>query len=143
VAGRVFTAQDDQPGCGSPGAVIGYSFWQGEFNGDPAVINRTVRLDGNLFPVIGVSAPEFFGVEIGHRFDVAVPICSDPVFWEPGKGRIPAATGWWLSLMGRLKPGWTLEKANAQIQAISPNVMRDSLPASYRPDDPKNIWQTN
>ncbi len=135
--GRVFTAQDDQPGCGSPGAVIGYSFWQGEFGGDPGVINRTVRLDGNVFPVIGVTAPEFFGVEIGHRFDVAVPICSDPVFWEPGKGRIPAATGWWLSIMGRLKPGWTLEKANAQIQVISPTVMRDSLPTSYRPDDAK------
>ena len=137
VVGRVFTAQDDQPGCGSPGAVIGYSFWQGEFSGDPAVINRTVRLDGNVFRVIGVTAPEFFGVEIGHRFDVAVPICSDPAFWEPGKGRIPAATGWWLSLMGRLKPGWTLQKANAHIQAISPNVMRDSLPTSYRPDDAK------
>jgi putative ABC transport system permease protein len=39
--GRVFSAQDDQPGCGSPGAVIGYSFWQGEFGGDPAVTNRT------------------------------------------------------------------------------------------------------
>ena len=138
VVGRVFTAQDDQPGCGSPGAVIGYSFWQGEFGGDPAVINRTVRLDGNVFPVIGVTAPEFFGVEIGHRFDVAVPICSDPLFWEPGKGRIPAAAGWWLSLMGRLKPGWSLERANAQIQTISPNVMRDSLPTSYRPDDAKN-----
>ena len=59
VVGRVFTAQDDQPGCGSPGAVIGYSFWQGEFGGDPAVTNRNVRLDGRLFPVIGVAAPGF------------------------------------------------------------------------------------
>jgi putative ABC transport system permease protein len=135
VVGRVFTAQDDQPGCGSPGAVIGYSFWQAEFGGDPAVINRTVRLDGNLFPVIGVAAPGFFGVEIGNRFDVAVPICSDPMFWEPGKGRIPTPFAWWLSIMGRLKPGWTLEQANAQIQAVSPAVMRASLPPSYRAED--------
>jgi putative ABC transport system permease protein len=137
VVGRVFTAQDDQPGCGSPGAVIGYAFWQGEFGGDPAVITRTVRLDGRLFPVIGVAAPGFFGVEIGHRFDVAVPICSDPMFWEPGKGRIPTATGWWLALMGRLKPGWTIERANAQLQAVSPSVMRETLPASYRADGAK------
>jgi len=137
VVGRVFTAEDDRPGCGSPGAVIGYSFWQGEFGGDRGVINRTVRLDGSVFPVIGVTAPEFFGVEIGHRFDVAVPLCSDPMFWEAGKGRIPSATAWWLSLMGRLKPGWSLPRANAQIQAVSPNVMRDSLPNSYRPDDAK------
>jgi putative ABC transport system permease protein len=140
VVGRVFTAQDDQPNCGAPAAVIGYSFWQSEFGGDPGVLNRTVRLDSHVFPIIGVTAPEFFGVEIGHRFDVAVPICSDPMFWEAGKegrGRIPSATAWWLSLMGRLKPGWTIERANAQIQAIAPNVMRDSLPTSYRSEDAK------
>jgi hypothetical protein len=46
-AGRVFQAQDDQPGCGSPGVVVGYPFWHSEFNGDPAIANRTIRLDGN------------------------------------------------------------------------------------------------
>ncbi len=135
--GRVFTAQDDQPGCGSPGAVISDSFWQGEFGGDPAVTNRNVRLDGRLFPVIGVAAPGFFGVEIGHRFDVAVPICSDPMFWEPGKGRIPLRTAWWLSIMGRLKLGWTLERAKAQIAIIAPAIMRESVPSSYRANDQK------
>jgi predicted permease len=130
--GRVFTAQDDQPGCGSPGAVLGYSFWQSEFGGDAAALGRTVKLDGNAFPVIGVAAPGFFGPEIGNRFDVAIPICADNMFYEPGKGRIPTPIAWWLSLMGRLKPGWTVTRANAQIQAISPAVMRDSLPPSYR-----------
>src|SRR5580698_8158647 len=137
IVGRVFSARDDRPGCGSPGAVIGYSFWQSEFGGDPAVTDRSVRLDGRLFPVIGVAAPGFFGVEIGHKFDVAVPICSDPMFWEPGKGRIQTRTGWWLSLMGRLKPGWTIERANAQLQAVSPSVMRETLPPSYRADTAK------
>jgi predicted permease len=137
IVGRVFTAQDDEPGCGSPGAVIAYSFWQSEFAGDPAVTSRTVRLDGNLFPVIGVAAPAFYGVEPGRRFEVAVPVCSDPMFWQAGKGRIPTPTAWWLSLMGRLKPGWTIERANAQIQAISPAIMRDTLPPSYRADSAK------
>ena len=44
LVGRVFTAADDRPGCGSPAAVLGYSFWQSEFAGDPAVTSRTVRL---------------------------------------------------------------------------------------------------
>jgi len=132
--GRTFTAQDDQPGCGSPGAVISYSFWQGELGADPAVTGRNVRLDGRLFPVIGVTPPGFFGVEIGHRFDVAVPLCSDPMFWEGGKGRIPSRTAWWLSLMGRLKPGWTIEQAKAQLQTVSPSIMQDTLPPSYRAD---------
>ena len=135
--GRVFSAQDDQPGCGSPGAVIGYSFWQSEFNGDPEVTNRSVRLDGRPFPVIGVAAPGFFGVEIGHKFDVAIPLCADPFFWEPGKGRITTPTAWWLSFMGRLKPGWTIQRANAQLQAASPAIMRETLPPSYRADTAK------
>lgn len=140
--GRVFNAQDDQPGCGVSGAVIGYSFWQGEFSGDPNITTRSVRLDGNLFPIIGVAAPGFFGVEIGHQFDVAVPICSDPLFWEPGKegrGRIPSATAWWLSIMGRLKPGWTIERAHAQMLAVSLPIMTDGLPVTYRPDDAKKF----
>jgi len=138
-AGRVFTREDDQPGCGSPVAVIGYSFWQSEFAQDPVITSRSVRLDGRLFPIIGVTAPEFFGVEIGHKFEVAVPLCSDPIFWEPGKGHIPSRTAWWLSIMGRLKPGGTIERANAQIQAISPAIMRESLPESYRADDAKKF----
>ena len=138
-AGRLFTAEDDRPGCGSPAAVIGYSFWQSEFAGDPAITSRSVRLEGRLFPIVGVAEPEFFGVEIGHKFDVAVPLCSDPMFWEPGKGHIPSRTAWWLSIMGRLKPGWTVERANAQIQAISPAVMRESLPEAYRVDDAKKF----
>ena len=139
VIGRVFTAADDHPGCGSPAAVIGYSFWQSEFAGDHAITSRTVRLDGKLFPIVGVMAPEFFGVEIGQRFEVAVPLCSDPMFWEPGKGRIPSRTAWWLSIMGRLKPGWTIARANAQIQAASPAIMRESLPEEYRTDDAKKF----
>jgi putative ABC transport system permease protein len=141
VVGRTFTAADDQPGCGSPGAVISYAFWQNQFGADSAITSRTVRLDGRLFPVIGVTPAGFFGVEIGHQFDVAVPICSDPMFWEPGKGRIPLRTAWWLSLMGRLKPGWTMERAQAQIRTISPAIMEDSLPPSYRPADAKKYLE--
>jgi predicted permease len=137
--GRIFTAEDDQPGCGAPAAVIGYSFWESEFGQDPAITSRSIRLDGKLFPIIGVTAPEFFGVEIGNKFEVAVPICSDPMFWEPGKGHIPSRTAWWLSIMGRLKPGWTVERANAQIQAVSPAIMRESLPEEYRADDAKKF----
>jgi predicted permease len=137
VLGRTLTAEDDKKGCGSPGAVISYAFWQGEFNGDPAVTSRNVRLDGRPFPVIGVMTPSFFGVEIGHRFDVAVPLCADPLFWEPGKDRSPSRTAWWLSLMGRLKAGSTVDQANAQIQAVSPAIMQDSLPPTYRADDAK------
>src|SRR5262249_27375404 len=95
--------------------------------------------DGRVFPIAGVMEPDFFGVEIGQRFEVAVPLCSDSMFWEPGKGRINSRTAWWLSIMGRLKPGWTIDRAHAQIRAASPAIMRQSLPQEYRADDAKKF----
>ncbi|HVW11506.1 MAG TPA: ABC transporter permease [Bryobacteraceae bacterium] len=139
--GRVFNVQDDQPGCGAPGAVLGYAFWQGEFSGDPGITSKTIRLDGTIFPIVGVAQPGFFGVDIGHRFDVAVPLCSDPMFWEADKegkrGRIPRENAWWLSFMGRLKPGWSIARADAQIRAVSGPIMADTVAPVYRPDDVK------
>jgi predicted permease len=139
--GRTFNTADDRPDCGSPGAVISYSFWQNQFAADPSITSRNVRLDGRQFPIIGVAAPGFFGVEIGHQFEIAVPICSDPMFWQSGKGHIPSRTGWWLSLMGRLKPGWNMDRAQAQIRTISPAIMEDSLPPDYRTEDAKKYLQ--
>jgi len=137
--GRTLIAQDDRLGCGHPGAVISHTFWQSEFAGDPAVTTKSVRLDGRLFPILGVSQPGFFGVEIGRRFDVAIPLCADPMFFEPGKNRIPVRNAWWLSAMGRLKPGVTIESADAQFQTLSPVILQETLPPMYRPENAKKF----
>jgi putative ABC transport system permease protein len=63
--GRTFTADDDRPDCGSPGAVISYTFWQNQFAADPSITTRTIRLDGRLFPIIGVAAPGFLASRSG------------------------------------------------------------------------------
>jgi putative ABC transport system permease protein len=135
--GRGFTADDDQPGCGSPGAVVSHSFWQREFGGDAGVLGRSVKLNGRPFTILGVTPAGFFGVEVGFRYDVALPLCADPLFSEDGKGRIPDRHAWWLSAMGRLKPGSTIAGANAEIETLSPGIMEATLPPTYRPDDAK------
>jgi predicted permease len=76
----------------------------------------------------------FFGVEVGRRYDVAIPLCADSLLAEDKIGRMPRRDGWWLSMMGRLKPGWTVEKAAAQIRTVSPAVMQATLPPTYKPD---------
>jgi predicted permease len=53
------------------------------------------------------------------------------VFSDDGKGRLEAGTTWWLSVFGRLKPGWTLERATAHLQAISPDLFKTALPPTY------------
>ncbi|HEY2019329.1 MAG TPA: ABC transporter permease [Bryobacteraceae bacterium] len=137
LVGRTLGIDDDRLGCGSPAAVVSYAFWQRELGGDLAIVGRTVTLDGRPFPIAGVTGPDFFGVEVGHRYDVAVPICADRFFFADGQGRIPNKTAWWLSAMGRLNPGWTVERARAQLQTISPGIMQATLPPSYRPEGAK------
>lgn len=132
VLGRTFTAQDDSPACSSAGAVLSYAFWQREFGGDRSILGRTVTLNGYQIPIVGVTPPSFFGVEVGSRYDVALPLCADRLLAEDKKGRIPNRTAWWLSMMGRLKPGWTPQRATSQLHAISPVIMRATLPAAYK-----------
>jgi putative ABC transport system permease protein len=130
--GRTFTEQDDGAEC-TVGAVVSYSFWQRELSGDRKALGRKVSLDGHVFHVIGVTEPSFFGVEVGHRYDVAIPLCADKLFADNGRGRIPESTSWWLAAMGRLKPGWTAQQATAHLHAISPGIMRATLPTGYNP----------
>ncbi len=125
ILGRGFTGEDDTAACGSPGAVVSYPFWQRELGGDRAILGRTVMLDGRPFPILGVTGAGFSGVEVGNRYDVAVPLCADGLRSQDNNSRIPDRRAWWLSVMGRLKPGWTVQRAAAHLQAISPAITQD------------------
>lgn len=88
--GRVFSDSDDQPGCAASASVISYPFWQREFGGDPTVIGRKLMLEGHPFEIVGVTPADFYGVVVGQSFDVAIPLCSEPLFH--GKGGIRGAS---------------------------------------------------
>ncbi|HLK19813.1 MAG TPA: ABC transporter permease [Bryobacteraceae bacterium] len=133
VLGRVFTASDDRRGCSEPGAVISYAFWQREFGGDPSVVGRTLSLEGHSLPVIGVTPASFFGVEVGSRFDVAIPLCSEPIV-RGGPSYLDQRHDWWLAAIGRLKPGWSLAQATAHLAAISPGMFEATMPTGYGHD---------
>src|SRR5256886_12450990 len=135
--GRLFTEQDDQKGCGSPGVVLSHGFWQARLGGQAGVIGQTIMLDRRPFPVIGVTPRGFFGVEVGRTFDVALPLCAEALLQGQQAGTGQRAV-WWLDIMGRLKPGWTVEGAQAQVAAISAGVFQATVPATYTTDWAKN-----
>lgn len=137
VLGRVFTAADDRRGCGSPGVVISYPFWQREFGGQATVLGSKISLDGHPFEVIGVTPAGFFGMEVGRSYDIAVPICSEPVI-KGESTRLEQRHGWWLAITGRLKPGWTVARASAQLRTISRSVFEATVPPIYNPDGVKH-----
>jgi putative ABC transport system permease protein len=134
--GRVLTSDDDRRGCGTPSAVISYGFWQREFGGQPSALEAKITLEGHPFPVVGIMPPGFFGVEIGRSFDVAIPICSEPVM-RGEETLLDMRHGYWLASMGRLKPGRTIQKATAQLNAISPAALEATIPPVYKPDNVK------
>ncbi|HEY7056713.1 MAG TPA: ABC transporter permease [Vicinamibacterales bacterium] len=133
-AGRLLAPADDQKGCSAPGVVLSHAFWQKRFSGDPSVVGRPILLDGHPFDVIGVSQRGFFGVDVGRSFDIAAPICAMPITRGDRHG-IDKRDIWFLDVFGRLKEGWTADKAQAQLQAVSPSVFRATLPQHYTPAD--------
>jgi putative ABC transport system permease protein len=132
--------EDDQPGCSLSGANISYAFWQRNFAGDPSVIGRRLTLDGNSFQVIGVTPPGFNGISIGDAFDVAVPICVEPIL-SPRNNRLTLRHAWWLATIGRLRPGWTIPRANAQILAITPAILQETIPPVYDAEGTKKYLE--
>jgi putative ABC transport system permease protein len=131
-AGRLLSPDDDRPGCPAR-AVLGHGLWRRAYGGDPSAVGRTITLDSKPVEIVGVAPPAFHGLEVGRGFDVALPLCAEPAFSTDGKGRADAGTTWWLGVFGRLKPGWTVERASAQLGAASPALFRASLPAAYPP----------
>src|SRR5438094_225356 len=73
--GRLVGPDDDRRGC-TPVVVLNYAFWEAQFGGDPGAIGRTLTVLDRPLPVVGVTSPEFFGLEVGKRFDIALPICA-------------------------------------------------------------------
>jgi predicted permease len=128
--GRLISPADDYRGCGARGAVLSYAFWQREFGGRPQVLGSTLTLSGHPFQIMGVAPASFYGIEVGRNFDVAIALCSQPIF-SSKTPLMDRPSSWWLAAIGRLRPGWTLERASAQLSAISPGIFAATLPDEF------------
>jgi predicted permease len=123
LVGRLIGPADDRPDCRpSTVAVISYALWQGEFGGRADILSQFIPLGPARVPIVGVTPPEFFGVEVGRQFSVAMPLCAS------GFGN---RDHWWLAAIGRLKPGWTGASAAAQLAQVFPDIQKETMP-EYR-----------
>jgi putative ABC transport system permease protein len=130
--GRLLTSSDDRRGC-SGSVVLSYSFWREHFDGAQNAIGTMLNLSSHPMEIIGVAAPGFFGMEIGDKFDVAVPLCSEPIFH--GKNTmLEARSTWWLRVVGRPKAGVASEQLATRLKVISPQVFAATVPLHWQPD---------
>ncbi|MBV9265048.1 MAG: ABC transporter permease [Acidobacteriaceae bacterium] len=133
ILGRTITPEDDQVAGESPVAVISYDYWQRRFALNPTVIGKKVVLNNSPFTIVGVTAPEFFGLEPGERIDVSVPLTMIEQIW-PGYAAkdtpyyvLTSPVRNWLRIMARLKPGVTTERALPNLQPIFREAVREAL----------------
>lgn len=115
--GRTITDADDNLAV-TPVAVLSHQFWTNRFNGDAAVIGRQVNINNIAFTIIGVTPQGFAGtMQVGSSQDVSIPLA-----WEPqiaaDRTMSRGAGIWWLRMMGRLKPGATMEQAQATLAGV-------------------------
>lgn len=135
--GRLFSEPDDRHGCGAPGAVLSHAFWQSRYGGDAGAVGRTLTLNRRAFEIVGVAPAGFFGIEVGRSFDVAVPLCAEPLLRGERAGTGERAV-WWLDVMGRLGSGWTVQQAEAHLASLSPGIFEATLPPSYDAETARN-----
>lgn len=120
-AGRTFDPEIDQNP--TPVAVISHAYWKRRFALEPAVIGRSFRWNSRVFTIIGVTPPEFHGVVPGMRPEITLPLSlAGEIMGDPA--RLTSDSVRWLEGMGRLRAGYTIERAQAEVAAIYSRVIR-------------------
>jgi predicted permease len=112
--GRGLDERDDRADA-EPAAVIGYGLWQRAFGGDPGVLGKPVRVNGQPFTLVGITARGYFGVSNGGFFpptDVTVPLAAQPTVapqWsrsmKDGATLFSVTNVLWLRVMARVRDG--------------------------------------
>jgi predicted permease len=117
--GRLLTPEDEGA-CPMTRAVVSYPYWQSELGGRD--LSPTIKLvvDNELVEIIGVTPPGFYGMVVGQGFDIAVPFC------EPKEGL--RRDTFEVSVMGRLKPGVRIQRASAEMDALSSGIFEATVP---------------
>jgi predicted permease len=115
----------------APVAVLGYSFWQREFGGDPSVVGRTIRVEATPFTVIGVAPRGFTGFGLIIEPDVTVPITMQPQVMDFLAADFARGTTNSVRVIGRLRAGGTIDQARAELAAIWPAIRTATVPPEW------------
>ncbi len=129
-AGRLISDSDDRRGCPAV-AVLSYGFWQDHFGGAMSAIGSTLSLRSRAFEVIGVAPRGFFGMEVGEKFDLALPICATAIF-DGEKPRLDNRNFLWLNVGGRIHPEMSRAQLTSRLKTISPRIF---MPQAASPEE--------
>lgn len=122
--GRLLTPADDRRGAPQPVAVISHRMWRDHFGARDEAVGAAIVVDRTPLTIVGVTPPDFFGVEVGRSFDIVIPIRLAATL-----SRTPLTDDTtWLNVVVRLKPEVSLETATAALRAVQPAIRRAATP---------------
>ena len=115
--GRILTPADDVTGAGNPVAVLSYNYWSGPLGAQPGALNQPIRVNGQIFTIVGVAPRGFDGITFGDQPDVFVPLSSKPLL-TPGWNGTDRYDDYWLYLVARRKPGYSLQQSRDALNSV-------------------------
>jgi predicted permease len=115
--GRTLTAEDDRTPGAHPVVVLSYRYWKRRFGADPGVLNQTILLNAHPMTIVGIAQAGFKGVGVGEAPEVFVPMMMRAEM-SPGMNDLENRRSMWLIMLGRLKPGVSLQQAEAAMNAL-------------------------
>jgi len=128
-AGRVFSSQeDDQIYQGHPVVVISYDYWNRRFNRDMGAIGKKILVNNYPMTIVGVSAAGFAGIDPARSPQMRVPILMKPaIVPEWGWVHMDDERTRWVQVFARLKPGQTIDSAQAPLQGLFTQIRQQEL----------------
>ncbi|MGH9769544.1 MAG: ABC transporter permease [Blastocatellia bacterium] len=122
--GRGFLPEEDRTPGERAVAVISHKLWQNRFGGDPAIAGRTVKINGHPFTIVGVAPEKYSGLTRGIGAELWVPAMMMKQAL-PGSDFLVARGDRAFFVMGRLKPGVTLDQAQANFRPIAEQLFKE------------------
>jgi len=141
IRGRTILPDDDRPDAPAV-AVISARYWRTRFTSDPQIVNKTIRVNNVPVTIVGVLDPSFTGIQqtVADPPDVSLAVSLDPLI-NVNEKRIDKPTYWWLQVMGRLKPGATLQQVEGNLGLVFQRTARagfDSYMAGLSAEERNN-----
>jgi predicted permease len=131
-AGRLLSDDDDQPGA-APAVVITHSYWLRRFGGDASVVGRTMMLEGQRVPIVGVTPPGFEGATIGQRADVTAAIHTRATL-QPEDDGSTSADQRWLLVLAVPAPELTRDQLQARLDVAWRQLLEATTPTRLSAD---------
>lgn len=111
-------------GAGNPVAVLGFGYWHDRLGGRTEVLNQPIRVNGQVFTIVGVAPRDFTGTTFGSGPAVFVPLSFKPRL-TPGWDGTANYDDYWLYLFARLKPGVSREQAESALNSVYAGLVEE------------------